>query len=53
MDKAIEAIKQVIETVEDNVPDGHAKTQAMNHLIGAALWVGADLVLKRKQAQGE
>lgn len=48
MEKAIEAIKAVVETVEDNVPDGHAKTQALNHLIEAALWVGADLVLKRK-----
>lgn len=48
MDKAIKAILDAFETVQDNVPDGYQKSLALQKLQEAALWVGSDLVLKRK-----
>lgn len=51
MEKAIKAILDALEVVEDNIPDGYYKHIAMTKLQEAALWVGKDLVLKRKTGE--
>jgi hypothetical protein len=51
MDKSIQAILAALEVVEDNIPDGYYKHIAMTKLQEAALWVGKDLVLKRKPGE--
>lgn len=51
VEKAIKAILDALEVVEDNIPDGYYKHIAMTKLQEAALWVGKDLVLKRKTGE--
>jgi hypothetical protein len=46
-EKAVQAILDAVETVQDNVPDGREKSLAITKLQEAALWISFEQVLKR------
>ena len=47
LEKAVSAILDAVEVVQDNIPDGREKSLAITKLQEAALWVSFDEVLKR------
>lgn len=48
IEKAVKAILDAVEVVQDNVPDGREKSLVITKLHEAALWVKFDEIFRRK-----